>query len=99
MPNVQKLKEKEAQMLENLCRDSPFDDTVSFARFCYVVGWFGPLSNNCAPFFARMKDCISKPFFYGFLSDSQSALIATCLGEHLGKKIVLSCKIFYGFDR
>jgi serine/threonine protein kinase len=72
MPTVSKLKDKESQMLESLCRDSPFDDSVSFSRFCYVVGWFGPLNNNCVPFFARMKDAISKPFFHGFLSDAQS---------------------------
>jgi hypothetical protein len=72
MTGTAKIKEKESMMLESLCRDSPFDDTVSFARFCYVVGWFGPLNNNCVPFFSRMKDLISKPFFHGFLSDSQS---------------------------
>lgn len=98
-----KLKDKEAQLLESLMRDSPFDDTVSFSRydiqppigvqsadgwvevwrreaisrswenkltfslrFCYVIGWFGPLQNNCQQFFARMKDLTSKSYVSPF---------------------------------
>lgn len=57
-----KMKDKDAHLLEQLMRDSAFEDTVSFSRFCYVTGWFGPLKNQCAQFFARMKDLTSKAY-------------------------------------
>eukprot|EP01127_Copromyxa_protea_P013464 TRINITY_DN3638_c0_g1_i1.p1 TRINITY_DN3638_c0_g1~~TRINITY_DN3638_c0_g1_i1.p1 ORF type:complete len:805 (+),score=133.08 TRINITY_DN3638_c0_g1_i1:54-2468(+) len=81
-----KLKDKDASLLESLMRDSPFDDTVSFSRFCYVVGWFGPLQNNCLQFFARMKDLTSKQYFHGFLSDAQSDAKLTSLWESTSEK-------------
>lgn len=81
-----KLKDKEAQLLESLMRDSPFDDTVTFSRFCYVIGWFGPLQNNCQQFFARMKDLTSKSYFHGFLSDAQSDAKLTSLWESTSEK-------------
>jgi hypothetical protein len=36
MPAVTKLKDKESMMLESLCRDSPFDDSVSFSRYSII---------------------------------------------------------------
>jgi len=81
-----KLKEKEAPLLESLLRDSAFDDTVSFARFCFVVGWFGPLSPHCTEFFARIRDLTSKPYFHGFLTDAQSDSKLTNLWEESAEK-------------
>jgi hypothetical protein len=34
--------------------ESSFNDTVTFDRFCYVVGWFGPMEPGCSAFFARV---------------------------------------------
>jgi len=69
-----KLKDRETQMLADLLCESAFDDSVSFARFCLAVGWFGPLdkATNCAGFFARMKDLYSQNFFHGFMSDAKA---------------------------
>eukprot|EP01125_Pyxidicula_operculata_P005959 TRINITY_DN2081_c0_g1_i2.p1 TRINITY_DN2081_c0_g1~~TRINITY_DN2081_c0_g1_i2.p1 ORF type:complete len:711 (+),score=114.33 TRINITY_DN2081_c0_g1_i2:92-2224(+) len=57
-----KLKEVQSQQLANLLCESNFDDSVSFSRFCYAMGWFGPLdkSSNCVGFFNRMKDLLSQ---------------------------------------
>jgi len=85
MPSA-KLKDKDASLLENLLRDSAFEDTVSFSRFCYVVGWFGPLQNNCQFFFERMKDATSKPYFHGFMSESQSDAKLKNLWESTSEK-------------
>lgn len=72
IPGGNKLKEKESHMLEILFKESVFEDSVSFSRFCYGVGWFGPLNEKCGPFFQRMKEIYSSPFFHGFLTESQS---------------------------
>jgi len=80
------LKDKDASLLEGLLRDSAFEDTVSFSRFCYVVGWFGPLQNNCQFFFARMKDAVTKPYFHGFMSESQSDAKLKGLWESTSEK-------------
>jgi hypothetical protein len=45
----------------------PYDDTVSFNRFCEVVNWFGPLQ-PFDEFFKKIKDVLSKPYFHGFVS-------------------------------
>lgn len=70
-----KLKDKDMPLIENILREGPFDDTVSFSRFCYVVGWFGPLqtkNQNMTMFVRKIQDITSRKFFHGFLSDSQS---------------------------
>eukprot|EP01126_Amoeba_proteus_P039243 TRINITY_DN4126_c0_g1_i9.p1 TRINITY_DN4126_c0_g1~~TRINITY_DN4126_c0_g1_i9.p1 ORF type:complete len:744 (+),score=122.21 TRINITY_DN4126_c0_g1_i9:83-2314(+) len=72
-----KMKDKDAQTFEGLLRESAFEDTVSFSRFCYVIGWFGPLEVGCESFFSRMKDLISKRFFHGFVSNSKSDSLLT----------------------
>jgi len=81
-----KLKEKDRKSLEMLVKDSAFDDTVSLGRFCYVVGWFGPLKTNCSQFFHRMKDLTAKPYFHGFLSDYQTEAKLTHLWESTSEK-------------
>jgi len=69
-----RLKDKESAMLAALLCEGAFDDTVSFARFCYAIGWFGPLEkeSNCAGFFIRMRDLMSQNFFHGFIGDSKT---------------------------
>lgn len=69
-----KLKDKDNALLASLLCESAFDDTVSFPRFCYAVGWFGPLdkASSSAGFFARMKDLLSQLFFHGFMSDTKA---------------------------
>uniref|UniRef100_A0A6B2L396 Protein kinase domain-containing protein n=2 Tax=Arcella intermedia TaxID=1963864 RepID=A0A6B2L396_9EUKA len=72
-----RLKDKDSALLSQLLCESAFDDTVSFARFCYAVGWFGPLdrNTNCAGFFARIRDLQSQNFFHGFMSDAKAEQI------------------------
>jgi len=81
-----KLKEKDIELIESICKESLFDDTVSFQRFCYMVGWFGPLDTGCVQFLARMKDALSQPFFHSFLSDQQSNLKLTNFWESHSEK-------------
>lgn len=50
----------------------PYDDSVSFNRFCEVVGWFGPMA-PFDEFFRRIKDVLSKPYFHGFISIQKAA--------------------------
>eukprot|EP01127_Copromyxa_protea_P017032 TRINITY_DN5156_c0_g1_i3.p1 TRINITY_DN5156_c0_g1~~TRINITY_DN5156_c0_g1_i3.p1 ORF type:complete len:492 (-),score=68.33 TRINITY_DN5156_c0_g1_i3:24-1499(-) len=56
-------------LLENLLRESSFNDTVTFDRFCYVVGWFGPMEPGCSAFFSRIKDLLNQKNFRGYLSE------------------------------
>jgi len=75
--SVPRLKEKDSSFLAGLLCESAFDDTVSFSRFCYAVGWFGPLdkASNCTGFFARIKDLQAQNFFHGFMSDAKAELL------------------------
>jgi len=72
--SVPRLKDKDSTLLASLLCESPFDDTVSFARFCYAVGWFGPLDKvtNCVGFFTRIRDLYAQNFFHGFMSDAKA---------------------------
>jgi len=56
-----------------LCKNT-YDDEVTFQRFCFMIGWFGPLDreNSCINFFARIKDTLSQKFFHAFISESKS---------------------------
>eukprot|EP01125_Pyxidicula_operculata_P005960 TRINITY_DN2081_c0_g1_i3.p1 TRINITY_DN2081_c0_g1~~TRINITY_DN2081_c0_g1_i3.p1 ORF type:complete len:166 (+),score=27.38 TRINITY_DN2081_c0_g1_i3:179-676(+) len=76
-----KLKEVQSQQLANLLCESNFDDSVSFSRFCYAMGWFGPLdkSSNCVGFFNRMKDLLSQNFFHGFVSDPKAEMLLSAV--------------------
>ena len=46
---------------------NPYDDTVTFERFCEVISWFGPL-NPVENFFKSIKELLSETCFHGFLS-------------------------------
>jgi len=72
--SMPRLKDKDSTLLASLLCESPFDDTVSFARFCYAVGWFGPLDKvtNCVGFFTRIRDLYAQNFFHGFMSDAKA---------------------------
>eukprot|EP01126_Amoeba_proteus_P039237 TRINITY_DN4126_c0_g1_i10.p1 TRINITY_DN4126_c0_g1~~TRINITY_DN4126_c0_g1_i10.p1 ORF type:complete len:649 (+),score=115.93 TRINITY_DN4126_c0_g1_i10:913-2859(+) len=72
-----KIKDKDGQIFEGLLRESAFEDTVSFSRFCFVVGWFGPLEMGCEMFFSKMKDLVSRRFFHGFVSNTKSDALLT----------------------
>lgn len=74
-----KLREKENAMLVSLLCESSLDETVSFPRLCYTVGWFGPLDkpSSCSGFFSRMKDLLSQPFFHGSMSDAKAESLLT----------------------
>jgi hypothetical protein len=60
-----KMKDKDVPLIENILREGPFDDTVSFSRFCYVVGWFGPLQSknqNMTMFIRKIQDISSRKY-------------------------------------
>jgi serine/threonine protein kinase len=69
-----RMKDKDSTLLSSLLCESAFDDTVSFSRFCYAVGWFGPLDkeSNCFGFFSRIRDLQSQNYFHGFMSDAKA---------------------------
>lgn len=56
----------------------PYDDTVTFERFCEVICWFGPLS-PVETFFKSIKNLLKEPCFHGFLSlQKASHLVKNC---------------------
>jgi len=81
--SINKLKEPNGTMLASLLCESNFDDSVSFQRFCYAVGWFGPLdkATNCQAFFSRMKDLHQQNFFHGFISDQKAEQLLSAVVE------------------
>lgn len=65
------MKEKYAITLFSLFVDDLDEETVSFSRFCFGVGWFGPLDQNLKGFLKRMKDLTERKCFHGLSSNRQ----------------------------
>jgi len=62
-----------------------FDDSVDFETFCKVVAWFGPV-DPVDEFLQSIKEIISSPCFYGFLSLSKSITLVKSTWESLKSK-------------
>jgi len=72
--NIFKKKPLLLKYLNTLLCKNPYDDEVTFQRFCSMIGWFGPLDreNSCKNFFARIKDTFSQKFFHAFISENKA---------------------------
>jgi len=66
-----KIKRVHIKCLNSVLCD-PFDDTITFERFCRVVSLFGPLQ-PIESFFLRIKELLSKPYFHGYFNASKAA--------------------------
>uniref|UniRef100_A0A6B2L2L3 Protein kinase domain-containing protein n=1 Tax=Arcella intermedia TaxID=1963864 RepID=A0A6B2L2L3_9EUKA len=73
-PQTLQTKKMYRKFLSVLLCENEFDDTVSKQRFCNIVGWFSPVdkSQDCAKFFGRMKDLLTRRYFHGFLSETKA---------------------------
>eukprot|EP01125_Pyxidicula_operculata_P020107 TRINITY_DN735_c0_g1_i2.p1 TRINITY_DN735_c0_g1~~TRINITY_DN735_c0_g1_i2.p1 ORF type:complete len:765 (+),score=123.45 TRINITY_DN735_c0_g1_i2:291-2585(+) len=93
-------KDSEKDILIHLFRESPYDDYVTFTRFCHIINWFGPLnkqSNNGA-FFKRANDLLSKEYFFGVLDDTTCTNLITSTSFSHGDESYSTAIIRYSFD-